>query len=96
MHFEWDELKNRANRTKHGVSFETARLVFDDPNAVSVQDRHEDGEERWQTMGLVGSTLILLVAHTERQSEGNEQVVRIISARKATPNERRRYEQVDR
>lgn len=52
MRIVWDEAKNRANRLKHGVSFETARLVFDDPFHVSVPDRHEHGEERWTTIGL--------------------------------------------
>jgi uncharacterized DUF497 family protein len=51
MRFEWDPNKSRANRRKHGVSFETASLVFDDPNHLSVQDRFEEGEERWQTLG---------------------------------------------
>jgi uncharacterized DUF497 family protein len=55
MRFEWDENKNKTNRDKHGVSFETAQLVFNDPHALSVQDRHECGEERWQTLGLVGA-----------------------------------------
>ena len=47
MRFFWDDEKNRRNRIKHKVSFETAILVFDDPNALSIQDRIVDGEERW-------------------------------------------------
>jgi len=66
MRIEWDEAKNRRNLREHGVSFETAQLVFDDPHHLSVQDR-EDGNE----------------------------TVRIISARKATARERKRYEQGD-
>ena len=93
MHFEWDPVKDRANQAKHSVSFETARLVFDDPHHLSVQDRHVGGEERWQTIGLAGGVVVLLVAHTYREEEGGEEVVRIISARKATSHERRRYEQ---
>lgn len=93
MRFEWDEDKSRANLPKHGVSFETARLVFDDPWHLSVQDRHEGGEERWQTLGLVGGVVVLLVAHTFREDDAGEDTVRIISARKATAHERRRYEQ---
>lgn len=96
MHFEWDEQKNKKNRAKHGVSFDTARLVFDDPWAVSIQDRHDNGEERWQTIGLAGQTVILLVAHSYRGDEVGEESVRIISARKATPKERRIYEHDDR
>ena len=51
QYFEWDEAKNRKNQKKHDVSFETASLVFEDPLRISIQDRHTDGEERWQTIG---------------------------------------------
>jgi uncharacterized protein len=90
MRFYWDPNKSRANLRKHGISFETASQVFDDPNQLSIQDRFEDGEERWQTTGLINGTTVLIVAHTVT-SEDVEEVVRIISARKATPLERRRY-----
>jgi len=90
MRFDWDEVKNRRNLEKHKISFETASLVFDDPNARSIQDRVVNGEERWQTVGMV-SGLIVLVAHTYR-GKGDEELIRIISARKATPAERRAYE----
>lgn len=96
MRFEWDERKNKQNRAKHGVSFDTARLMFDDPRAVSIQDRLDNWEARWQTIGLVGQTVILLVAHTYRDDEADEETIRIISARKATPRERGIYEQDDR
>jgi uncharacterized protein len=92
MRFVWNEEKNRRNRAKHHVSFETARMVFDDPRALSVMDRIVGEEQRWQTMGLVGGAVILLVAHTHVEENG-EELVRIISARKATPHERKRYEQ---
>jgi uncharacterized DUF497 family protein len=92
MEFVWDERKSRRNLAKHGVSFETAKLVFDDPRAVSQLDRVKDEEERWQTLGLAGDILILLVVHTYREKSG-EEVLRIISARKATPRERTIYEQ---
>jgi uncharacterized DUF497 family protein len=52
MRYEWDENKNERNLEKHGLSFETASLVFDDPNALSIPDRIENGEERWQTIGM--------------------------------------------
>jgi hypothetical protein len=92
MRFTWDEDKNRRNLAKHKISFETARLVFEDPFHVSRLDRDVEGEERWQTMGLIGSVVVILVAHTYRE-EGDEAVIRIISARKATSHERRYYEQ---
>lgn len=92
MYFEWDERKNRANKAKHKISFETAVLVFDDPCAISIPERVVDDEERWQTVGMAGGVAILLVAHTE-QEEGGELKVRIISARKATPRERKIYEE---
>lgn len=92
MRFEWDEKKNLANRRKHRVSFETATLVFEDPHAISLLERIEEGEERWQTVGMAGGVLVMFVAHTYRESDG-EEVVRIISARKATPRERSMYEE---
>lgn len=54
MRFEWDERKDQRNRARHGVGFETAALVFDDPDHLSIQDRYEGDEERWQTLGLAG------------------------------------------
>ena len=92
MQFEWHSEKDRANRKKHGVSFDLARRVFEDPNHLSTQDRHEDGEERWQTLGLIGPVAIFLVAHTIEDGNG-EEIVRIISARKANKTERRRYDE---
>jgi|SRR5271165_5204421 len=95
MRFEWDEAKNLSNRRKHGVSFEEASAVFRDPLYVSVQDRIEEGEPRWQTLGLVEGLLLLTVAHTVREELDNGisvEVIRIISARPATRKERRRYE----
>jgi hypothetical protein len=92
MRFVWDERKSRSNRAQHKVSFETARLVFDDPFALSIQDRVVEDEQRWQTLGLVGGVVVLLVAHTYEEEDG-EEVIRIVSARKATPRERMIYEQ---
>ncbi|MCS3903574.1 uncharacterized DUF497 family protein [Methylohalomonas lacus] len=92
MRFEWNAAKDWANQRKHGVSFETASLVFADPNHLSVQDRVENGEVRWQTLGLIKGLIVLLVAHTY-QDEEDDEVIRIISARKATARERRIYEQ---
>lgn len=92
MRIIWDQTKNRSNLAKHKVSFEVAGLVFKDPFHVSILDRIEDGEERWQTLGLIGSVVVLLVAHTTAELAG-EAVVRIISARKATRKERQKYEE---
>jgi uncharacterized DUF497 family protein len=73
------------------VSFELACEVFDDPLHLSIPDRIEGGEQRWQTIGIVGGLVLLLVAHTYRD-DGGDEIVRIVSARKATRNERRDYE----
>ncbi len=99
LRFEWDEAKNLSNQRKHdGVSFADARQVFHDPLHISVQDRIEGGEQRWQTMGRVQGCVILVVAHTLREEDadgGSVEIIRIISARRATPRERRRYENED-
>lgn len=91
--FEWDPAKAESNRRKHGVSFETATRVFADPFALTVQDRIEQGEARWQTLGIVEGYLLLLVAHTVWDDDDGAEVIRIISARRAEPKERKRYEQ---
>ncbi|HBW96457.1 MAG TPA: hypothetical protein DEU90_20175 [Enterobacter asburiae] len=89
--FEWDTNKAKSNLIKHGIRFEEAVLVFDDPYNLSLQDRHENGEFRWQTIGLVHGLIVIMVAHTVRFESGDE-VIRIISARKADRKERSRYE----
>lgn len=89
--FEWDESKAQTNQRKHGVSFERAKFVFQDPYAVMEQDRVEGGERRWQTLGLVEGIVILLVAHTIVEVGGDD-LVRIISARRANRQEQIRYE----
>lgn len=91
--FEWDPAKAESNLRKHHISFETATRIFADPFAVVKQDRIENGECRWQTLGLVDGYLLLLVAHTIRDDEDGTEVIRIISARRAEPKERKRYEQ---
>ena len=90
--FEWDKAKAKSNERKHGIRFEDAMLVFADPYALAAQDRMEDGELRWQTLGLAGGIVVLLVAHTVR-NEGEDEIIRIISARKASRRERIRYGQ---
>ena len=91
MRFEWDEAKNRRNLAKHRISFETAKLLFEDPYHLSVQDRVVEGEERWQTFGMIGG-VILVVAHAYWE-EDDEEAIRMISAREATKREKRAYEE---
>jgi len=93
MLFEWDDEKNRANRQKHDVSFETATLVFDDPFALTQRDVTSIDEERFITLGEVGPEAILFVVHLSYESEGGQEAVRIISARPATARERKSYEE---
>ncbi|MFF2320198.1 BrnT family toxin [Agrobacterium sp. NPDC058088] len=90
LYFEWDYRKALTNLAKHGVSFETARKVFDDPFAVDIEDRSANyGEVRRRIVGL-GNGLVLTVIYTERS-----EVIRIISARKATRAERKEYDDND-
>ena len=93
MQWTWDSAKNRSNKRKHHLSFETAQFVFDDPLAVSRLDTGSE-EERWQTVGSVGGVTIV-VAHTSPGEEDDGAPGRIMSARRATRNERRAYEEGD-
>jgi uncharacterized DUF497 family protein len=90
--FEWDEQKAETNFRKHHIRFADAVRVFDDPLAVTDQDRIENGEQRWQTVGMVDGHLLLLVAHTLRFEDAGIEVVRIISSRRVDRAERKRYE----
>ncbi len=63
IRFTWDEAKNQSNQRKHGISFEAAARVFSDPLHLSIRDRLENGEERWQTLGHVDGTNMVVVAH---------------------------------
>ncbi len=92
MKYEWDENKNKINYVKHKISFELAKLAFDDPLHRTQFDRVADNEERWHTLGMIQNQLLALVVHTYRTVD-DEEVIRIISARKATKHERRLYEQ---
>ncbi|MFP4432459.1 MAG: BrnT family toxin [Spirochaetaceae bacterium] len=92
MRFEWDPRKEETNRRKHAVSFSEAREVFDDPLHLSVLDaRFSYYEERWITIGTTSARRLVVVAHLYFDEE-DEEVIRIISAREATINERRQYE----
>ncbi len=97
MPWTWDPAKDRENLRKHGISFETAQLVFDDPLALSRLDEGPHDEDRWQTVGMIAGVAIVLVVHTAQglSTEGDDAIGRIISARKATRVERRAYEEGD-
>jgi len=89
LRFEWDERKGSANERKHGVSFEEARSVFFDERARLIDDPdHSEDEDRFILLGLSSSLRLLLVCHCYR-SEGN--VIRVVSARKATARESKSY-----
>lgn len=93
MRFEWDAIKSVSNQAKHGISFETAQEVFEDPLHLSMLDhRYAYFEERWITVGSTTEKAILVVANLYFD-EQDEEVIRIISAREATQNERRQYEE---
>src|SRR5271166_2195919 len=92
MRFEWDERKNTLNLKRHRLRFETATLAFEDPRAVTLRDAsHGETEERFITLGRIGSDVVAFVVHTSFEVDG-EEGIRIISARKATPQERNIYE----
>lgn len=91
MKFEWDQGKNERNYAKHGISFELACKIFDDPLTAYLFDRIVDGEERWHAVGKILSLPVLVVVHTYQDGDG-EEIIRIISARQASAHERRRYE----
>ena len=89
LRFEWDPQKAKANLQKHGVSFEEAETVFLDEQALLIDDpEHSENEERFILLGLSSSLRILLVVHALPRKD----VIRIISARKATRLEVREYE----
>ncbi len=92
MRFEWDEAKNVTNQKKHGISFDTAVLVFDDPNMVQFIERIENGEERWHAIGYAPGSLFLILTVVHTWNERNH-VVRIISARHASNAEMKTYDQ---
>jgi uncharacterized DUF497 family protein len=99
MRYEWDERKNRQNQRKHGgISFELAALVFEDEHCLIGLDRvDENGEARWHALGAVsiepGIAAVLLVVHAYREDLHGEEIIRIISARRADKHEFRRYQE---
>jgi uncharacterized protein len=96
MQFEWNPVKAEINQSKHGISFEEAKTVFDDPLYVGFPDpAHSAGEQRFLLLGMSATGRLLVVAHTDclRPTGGHRgQVTRLISAREMTKRERRIYE----
>lgn len=91
--FEWDQQKAASNLVKHGVVFEQAATVFLDVLALTVYDEaHSQYESRWFTLGLDESGSLLAVAHTYQSTSDSHVRIRLISARRATKQERRFYE----
>ena len=87
--FEWDPEKAGSNLKKHQVSFEEAGTIFEDPQYISfIDEEHSADEERYITIGLSTRNRLLMVAHAERGDQ-----IRIISARKATKNEEKFYQE---
>jgi len=99
MRHEWDERKNRENQRKHnGISFELATLVFEDENRLIRLDRvDEAGEQRWHAIGAVSPasrmSAVLVVVHVYREDHDGDETIRIIRARRAGPNDLRRYQE---
>ena len=89
LQFEWDEEKATTNLRKHGVGFEESITVFGDPETLTIFDEeHSDQEDRYIDIGRSASGRVIVVVYTERVES-----IRVISCRKATPAERRQYEQ---
>lgn len=86
MDFEWDETKNQTNICNHGVSFETARRIFEGPVFRWLDVRRDYGEDRYISVGSIGAGVLLVVAYTERNRR-----IRLISARPASRKERQAY-----
>ena len=91
-YFEWDPAKAAYNLEAHGIAFDDASLVFDDPYRLTEEDSVVDSERRWRTIGSAFGIVVLLVIHLEEEWN-HDLFVRIISARKATPLERLAYDQ---
>ena len=98
MRYEWDVRKNRESQRKHGISFELASLVFEDQDRLIRLDRaDETGEQRWQAIGAVsvepGTAMVVVVAHVYREDRYGEEIIRIISTRRASNDDVRRYQE---
>lgn len=91
VEFEWDEQKAASNLDKHSVDFSEAMTLFGDPLEIIIPDPdHAEGEDRFLSLGLSDAGRLLVAAYTEREGK-----IRLISAREATPRERRDYESTE-
>lgn len=92
--FEWDPVKAQTNAIKHGVTFEQATAVFNDPMALTIfdEDNSSDDEDRWITLGQTNGQHYLVVVHTYRDQKNDTVTIRLISARPATKHEIEQYE----
>lgn len=91
IRFQWDPRKERRNQQKHGVAFDEASTVFADTLSITIPEpESSNDEERFVTMGFSHRQRLLVVVHTEHDEQ---QIIRIISARPADPDERREYEE---
>jgi uncharacterized protein len=88
MKFEWSKRKNSANVEKHGLDFADAYKLFQSPMLVKLDNREDYGEERWIGIGLMDMRVVVIVF-----TEPKEDTIRVISFRKATSDETKRYEQ---
>lgn len=93
MLFSWDPEKAAQNLSKHRISFELAQSIFDDSLQVSLLDSKKHSEARWVTMGCSANGMPLVVVHTYHVDADHNEIIRIISARKATPKEVKAYEE---
>ena len=98
MRYDWDERKNRLNQRKHGVSFEVAALALEDENCLVRPDRiDEAGEQRWHAIGAAKLSAdiraVLFVVHVYREEVDGQEIVRIISARRADKHDVKRYQE---
>ena len=92
--FEYDEARADANARKHGVTFELASTVFNDPRLLTVADlEHSDTEERWCSVGCASNGVVLSVVHLWAGADPAATKIRLISARKSTPAENRQYQE---
>jgi uncharacterized DUF497 family protein len=89
MKFVWNELKNRENIRKHGIDFKDAAEIFSCPMLTNIDNRHDYGEERWVGIGFMKG-IITVIVYTENDDKN---IIRLISARKATKNENQRFKE---
>jgi hypothetical protein len=92
--FKWDAAKARHNIIKHKISFEDAKTIFNDPLLITFPDyEHSDTEDRFISIGISSKRRVLLVVHTETEEDEDTIIIRVISSRRTTAYERRKYEE---